>query len=339
MLLLVNVQVHAQLLNTSDWQPDILNNFEDKTFTFTDDYEGAVTAHLIRKMSDTPTNKAVLYIHGFVDYFYQEELANQFNAQGYNFYAIELRKYGRSLMPHQHPNFMKNVAEYYEEIDASIDVIKNEDNNETLLLNAHSTGGLIGSLYLEDRKENNQINAAIFNSPFLDINDSFINLNKRLLLPSIVKSIARKHPYQDSGMRIPVPYGQSLHTSVFGEWDYNLDWKPIYSFPIYFGWMNGILQAQKRLQHGLNISVPVLVMYSSKSSTPFFNIWRNEFSETDIILDIKDIDRVADVLSNHITEIRYDGGLHDLTLSKKPVRDNVYKDMMIWANAYMEVSE
>ncbi len=39
------------------------------------------------------TQKAVLYIHGFIDYFFQTEMAEQFNQHGYDFYALDLRKY------------------------------------------------------------------------------------------------------------------------------------------------------------------------------------------------------------------------------------------------------
>ena len=59
---------------------------------------------------------AVLYVHGFSDYFFQRHMAERFALEGYAFYALDLRKHGRSLRPHQHPNFCKSVAEYYADI-------------------------------------------------------------------------------------------------------------------------------------------------------------------------------------------------------------------------------
>ena len=59
---------------------------------------------------------AVLYVHGFADYFFQRHMAERFAAEGYAFYALDLRKHGRSLRPHQHPNFCKSVTEYYADI-------------------------------------------------------------------------------------------------------------------------------------------------------------------------------------------------------------------------------
>lgn len=337
--LLLSCIAQAELVSQSDWEADRLYGFDDKTLYFPDDYDGAVTAHLVRKLAPEPTTKAVLYVHGFVDYFFQEELAQQYNDQGYNFYALDLRKHGRSLMDHQHPNFMFDVSEFYEELDAAVSIIRNDEGNEKLLLNAHSTGGLITALYTVDRQNSSSFDqpfdAIVYNGPFFDINDAFLNINSYYLLPEVLKSIASINPFGATGMTIPVQYGESLHVSERGEWDYDLNLKPIYSFPIYWGWLKGVIDAQQRLQKGLDIQVPVLVMYSTKSSTPFFNFWRDEFQETDVILDVKDINRISDVLGKHVTEIRVEGGVHDLTLSKEVVRKRVYKDMLMWSNAYM----
>lgn len=333
---LMSISVQAELLYSSDWQPDVLYGFEDKEFTFSDDYDGAVTAHLVRKLADEPSNKAVLYVHGFVDYFFQEELAERFNEQGFNFYAIDLRKHGRSLMSHQHPNFMFSVNEFYADLDAAIDVIRNEDGNEQLLLNAHSTGGLITALYAQDKQDQKPFDAIVYNGPFFDINDAFLNINSYYLLPEVLKSIASINPFGATGMKIPVQYGQSLHVTERGEWNYDLNLKPVHSFPIYWGWLKGIIDAQQRLQKGLDLSVPVLVMYSAKSSTPLFNFWKSEFTRTDVILDVNDINRISDVLGNHITEIRVEGAVHDLFLSKEPVRNQGYEYMMQWVNAYVK---
>jgi alpha-beta hydrolase superfamily lysophospholipase len=89
----------------------------------------------------------VLYIHGFVDYFFQTHLAEFFTARGYDFYALDLRKYGRSLLAHQTPNFCTDIAEYYTEIDEAVRIIREADGHDTLLVNGHSTGGLIAALW------------------------------------------------------------------------------------------------------------------------------------------------------------------------------------------------
>ena len=99
---------------------DVLNGFTRETIDLNDDYEGKACAVLVSKKAKSYTKKAVLYIHGFADYFFNDILADVYNNEGYNFYALDLRKYGRSLMDHQHPNFCKDMSEYFEEMDMTL---------------------------------------------------------------------------------------------------------------------------------------------------------------------------------------------------------------------------
>ena len=71
---------------SQEYTPDILGKgFEQKTLNFPNDYEGTITATIIRKKAASPTHKAVLYIHGFNDYFFQAEMAEKFNKKGLTF--------------------------------------------------------------------------------------------------------------------------------------------------------------------------------------------------------------------------------------------------------------
>ena len=84
---------------------DILGEpFLAETLELPDDAEGPVVATLVSRRADTPTRKAVLHVHGFADYFFQADYAAWWTARGYDFYAVDLRKYGRSLRDHQTPN-------------------------------------------------------------------------------------------------------------------------------------------------------------------------------------------------------------------------------------------
>jgi pimeloyl-ACP methyl ester carboxylesterase len=95
-------------------QTDVLGApYEQQTIDLGRDDEGPVTATLVRRRAERPTSAAVLYIHGFVDYFFQTHLADFWCGHGYDFYAVDLRKYGRSLQPHQTPNFCQSLDEYY----------------------------------------------------------------------------------------------------------------------------------------------------------------------------------------------------------------------------------
>ena len=106
------------------YQGDILGiGYEQAPLSFPDDYEGKVVATLIRKKAAQPTPKAVLYIHGFIDYFFQTEMAERFNQQGFDFYALDLRKYGRSILPHQNYYNVHELAEYDAEFSQELDII------------------------------------------------------------------------------------------------------------------------------------------------------------------------------------------------------------------------
>src|SRR5207249_7319683 len=96
-------------------------------------------------------------------------LADFFVSHGIDFYALDLRKYGRSLQPHQTPNFCLDLSDYYAELDEATRIIKSEGHNR-LLVNGHSTGGLITSLWAHDRRADGIVDALFLNSPFLDLN-------------------------------------------------------------------------------------------------------------------------------------------------------------------------
>lgn len=85
-------------------EPDLLGPpYERHTIDLGSDDEGPVVATLVRRRAERPSRRAVLYVHGFVDYFFQTHVADFFAARGWDFYALDLRKYGRSLLPHQTP--------------------------------------------------------------------------------------------------------------------------------------------------------------------------------------------------------------------------------------------
>jgi alpha-beta hydrolase superfamily lysophospholipase len=115
----------------NQWTPDTaLKGFEMRRLRFPDDYDGPVYATLIRHKAENPGKKAVLYIHGYMDYFFQRHLAEAYLQHGYHFYALDLRKYGRSLEGVQHPNYCKDIQEYFAEISEAIRIIKEESRKK-----------------------------------------------------------------------------------------------------------------------------------------------------------------------------------------------------------------
>ena len=56
-----------------------------ETIDLADDFEGTVVATLVKRPADGDAKGAVLYVHGFSDYFFQKEYAEWWTARGYDF--------------------------------------------------------------------------------------------------------------------------------------------------------------------------------------------------------------------------------------------------------------
>ena len=114
-------------------EPDILGRgYEAFTADLPDDAEGPVVATLVRHRARVPTNRAVLYLHGLSDYFHQVELAEFHAARGETFYALDLRKNGRSLRPHQTACRMADVSDYHPELDAALEFIRDDGHDHVV---------------------------------------------------------------------------------------------------------------------------------------------------------------------------------------------------------------
>ena len=99
-------------------QTDVLGpDYRVETISLPPDSEGPVVATLVTLEPASPNGRAVLHVHGFADYFFHTEYARWWADRGYTFYALDLRKYGRSLREHQTPNYVADLDEYYAEID------------------------------------------------------------------------------------------------------------------------------------------------------------------------------------------------------------------------------
>ena len=302
----------------------------EKTLEFPDDYEGRVVATLIQTEPETPVEggRAVLYIHGYIDYFFQTHMAEAFEQAGYRFYAVDLRKCGRSLLPHQHLNYCRDLREYYPEIDASIEAIRAAGHSGIVLL-GHSTGGLVASLYCAEDgkggKNRKYIGRLILNSPFLEFNTSW--LTKRVLIP-VVGQIGRVFPYAWTKNQLSPGYAASVHRSMKGEWDYDLAWKPADGVPLYLAWLRAVRKGQLRVKRGLGIRIPVLVMHAGRSS--WERKWSDILMKTDAVLNVADIKKYASRLAPEVVMAEIRDGMHDLVLSGKAVREKVFGTMFGW---------
>lgn len=300
-----------------------------ETISLPDDDEGAVVATLVSRTAATPTGKAVLHVHGFADYFFQIGYAEWWVERGYDFYALDLRKYGRSLRPHQTPNYVTDLREYDAELDAAWQRITERDGHTEVMLSAHSTGGLVAGLWADERRPAGLI-GAVMNSPWLDLQGSAL---VRVVGTPILRQLGKHQPRREIKRKVSGLYTRSLHRDHDGEWDFNLLWKPVESFTVYAGWLRAIREGHSRMHRGLELPCPVLVLSSGRSTLP--EVMGEDVHGTDIVLDVTQIRRWATCYGPHVTYVAVPGARHDVVLSREEPRRRAFEAISTWISAWV----
>ncbi|MDR3080587.1 MAG: alpha/beta hydrolase, partial [Streptomyces sp.] len=271
-----------------DFREDILGApYEATELPLVPDEEGEVSATLVRRLVEG-SRQAVLYLHGYTDYFFQTHLADHFTTAGFSFYALDLRKYGRSLRPHQSPNFVTDLATYDEELDEAVRIIRELDGHTRLLVNGHSTGGLVAALWASRQAGRGLVDGLFLNSPFLSMPAAPA---VRTLGAPALDAIGRTAPTR----KLPAPlnphYVHSLHRDHRGSWEFDLDLKPAEGFPLFAGWLAAIQRGHRKVRRGLSVDCPILLMASTASTVT--NRWDPALMRTDAVLRADDIVALA----------------------------------------------
>lgn len=278
---------------------------------------------VVRKTSPKAKGRAVLYVHGYNDYFFQAEMGDTFVDSCYSFFAVDLRGYGRAIEPGETPYQAKSVSDYYADLDTTIAIMHREGIDHIALM-GHSTGGLITSCYL-NTKPREYVDCLILNSPFLAWNFNGFMRNFAIPVASCIGELFPRISIKQSGDE----YGKSLSSDFNGRWHFNVEWKTIYPRRITLGWVHMIQSAQMQLRHHTErILVPILLMHSDKSFTP--KKWSDDIKHTDVVLNVSDISKYGRTLGPSVTELTVNGGIHDLFLSDRQVTDSLYKAVFDW---------
>lgn len=315
---------HQNRLSTSIWMPDdeMGHGYDMMIFDQGEDYSGPVHCTVIRKASRTKSTRGVLYIHGFSDYFFQKEMAEAFADKGYNFYAVDLRKYGRSYREGQRRFEVRDLKEYFDDIRAGLETMK-RDGVEDVVLMGHSTGGLTCALYMQTEPDP-RIRALVLNSPFLAWNLGFLERNVGVPVLSRLGVLSPKLPVKSGKSEA---YAKSIHADLGGEWHYRRDWKPDRLPDVDAAWVRAVDIAQKSLRNG-GIKVPVLLMHSDKSASP--GDAPEKVAKSDAVLDVVRISEAGKHLGPHVTDVTIHDGLHDLVLSAPEVRKVFFDTTFLW---------
>ncbi|MBI9116211.1 alpha/beta hydrolase [Sanguibacter suaedae] len=313
------------------WVPDVLGaGYEARTLELEPDDEGPVVATVVRYRPSgwRRVPRAVLYVHGWCDYFFQTETAEFWHAQGVAFYALDLRKYGRSLRPGTTPGYVAHLATYDEDLEAALAVVRADLGQHTaVMLMAHSTGALVTALWANRNPGVTQ--GLVLNSPWLELQGSSV---VRTVSTPAISQLARFQPKAPLPNIDPGFYSRSIRRSEGGEWDIDDAWRPSPSFPVRAGWLKAIITGHAEVARGLRVVQPVLTLASTR--TLVSARWTDEMRSSDVVLDVDLLARRAVQLGPTVTVRRIEGGVHDLALSRRPVRDAYYAEIRRWATVY-----
>ncbi|GAA2184715.1 alpha/beta hydrolase [Brooklawnia cerclae] len=289
--------------------------------------DSTLTATLVRRNAPRHA-RAVLYVHGWNDYFFQTHLADFWDREGFDFYAIDLHRYGRNLRPGLFAGYTTDLDEYVAELDEAYDIVRAE-GHDLITVNAHSTGGLVASLWVAGSEH--QFNGVVLNSPWLDM--SAPELLRRAAMP-LITSVAALKPTSvmqtsDTGF-----YARTIFADQDGEWTPDHDYKSNPAFLARFGWGKAILRGQERVAESLGIQTPVLSMMSARSNLSATK-WDESLNTVDLVLDVDRLAAISWRLGALVTIVRIENGMHDLVLSPHPVRDEVFAEISRWLKVYV----
>ncbi|MBM7367605.1 alpha/beta hydrolase [Gordonia hydrophobica] len=334
------------IVKSRRWRSDeFLDGFQSLPLPLGDDPDGdgLIEATLVRAPGNAATtNGAVLYVHGFTDYFFQADLAEFFTDRGYAFYAVDLRRCGRSLRDGDQPHFVTDLAFYDRELTAALDVIVEEtglegtgadDASAQVIVAGHSTGGLITPLWLNrlresDPERHRHIAGLVLNSPWLDLQGSA--LLRTGVVGGLIKGLGAIRARTVVPRELSGAYGDSLHVSRHGEWSYDLRCKPLSGFPVTFGWLAAVRAGQHRLHRGIDVGVPALVLRSDK--TRFTDGYRTAVDTADCVLNVKQIAQWSAMIGRTVWAVAVPDARHDVFLSLETPRRIAYGEVQTWLN-------
>jgi len=318
------------------WRPDLLDGFERRDLPLASGLlpgETALVATLVRRTLDADPerdkrNRAVLSLPGWNDYFFHTHVADHLTAQGFTFYALDPRRSGRSLRDPAYRDYVTDVADVFEELDAAYDLLAATHDSITLM--AHSTGGLTASLWAAQRP--GRLAGLALNSPWIALWGP--TGYSSVLLPPL-HALARRDPLTELRLADPGDrYASCVHASMHGEWDYDLALKSTGRVPIRVGWARAILLGQRRVARGLGVGVPIFMACSTRSYLRAGGYSRRART-SDIVLDVENMAARAPLLGGHVTLVRIEDGFHDLTLSVPAARAVYLAELSRWLGTYV----
>ena len=324
------------------WVPDILGKpFEQLTMPLgVEGAQGELVATLVRSIPNplltlfAPLcDVDVLYIHGWSDYFFQRDVAQFWTSRGARFYALDLRRYGRSLREGMTPGYIDALEDYDVDIAAALAAMgqgtPDAPSGRRLVLMGHSTGGLTLTLWAS--RHPGRAAALVLNSPWLELQLGAIG---RHALAPLVEMRAKWDP---RGAQPEVDFGfYTRAQEEIGSLPNDPEravWRPARGFPTAPGWLAAVMDGHRRIAAGIDVACPAFVLLSAHYTTPIS--WKETMTSTDSVLWVDDIARAATLIGRGVTIARIEGAIHDVFLSRAQPRADAFAALRRWADGYI----
>lgn len=287
-------------------------------------------------LPDFYSRPALLFVHGMTDYFFQTHVAEHYHQRGYAVYGLDMRKCGRAWLEGQTWHHVTDQAIYDEDITIAFSAIAAAHTSVVVI--GHSTGGLDVTLWArrlhEQAKTGSEPHAALHsrlagivgNSPWYGMQ---FNKPTRFVIERVFPVIARFFPRAPLSGGINPVYGITTHASQQGQWNYNLELKPLLPRKKYISWIVGVVRAQHEL-HTVphSTGVPTLILRSDRhhfstkvDATSFIS---------DVILMPEHMSQYAGNAHPHAHVNIIEGATHDVFLSQEPARSRAFHAMDSW---------
>lgn len=280
---------------------------------------------------------ALLFVHGMTDYFFQDHVARYFHSQGYAVYGLDLRKCGRAWRDGQTWHHVTSQALYDEDITITTALLAAAHRQVVPV--GHSTGGLDATMWATrlfdaaTRHPNSgsavlhrHLAAIVCNSPWYGLQ---FDGPTRFIINRIFPVLAKIAPHMPLPGGINPSYGYSLHSEYAGEWNYNLELKPILPRKKYVPWLVSVALEIRKLRSGQHSTgLPTLILTSDGHY--FGRELSDETYVNDPILMPHQMWEVAPKVSPYAHIEVIPGATHDVFLSRQPVRNRAFLATTNW---------
>ena len=222
---------------------------------------------------------SMVICHGFCEFFGKyHELAYYFYEQGYSFYFLEHRGHGYSERQVREWDkvYVKDYSDYVKDLKCFLDQVvlpvmaeKGEDK-QNLFLYAHSMGGAIGTLFLEQYPD--YFTCAVLSSPLMELNLGKypkIVVNLLLLRAKLLRRETDYVPGQKGFDGVRVFAGSSAMSKPRYEYAFRMRERDVHNrtYGGCYSWTGASIRATKKLQkNAAKVSIPVLLFQAGQDT-------------------------------------------------------------------------